>query len=353
MRRLMLVGVLGLLLLGSSTPARALVAIAPGMVNPGLARGPQAEAVVVGRVVAMEDKDIKVQNSTYRIAVVQVADALKGTKEKMVRVGFIPMEQPANPNPKLRPTIGRFGNPQLSVGQDGLFFLAKGPDGKFYTVPQNWAFVPSDAANFKSEVETAKVALKIGANPAAALKSKEAPERLMAATMLIEKYRAPMLKAKLEPIDADESKLIMKALAEADWTSKNYAQTHPWQLFNRLGVTQQDGWTQPRGAIDVITKAAKEWVEKNADTYRIKKNVGGQPIGPGVRPLPINPPIQIQPIQPKLKIQIQPLPAPVPPQALPVQPGQAIPLQPQVLPAVQPRVLPAQPQQAVPVQPRS
>lgn len=279
-------------------PQAATTLIAPAAFNQGPARAAQADAVVVGRVVAMEDKDVKVKDVTYRIAVVQVTETLKGAKEQMVKVGFVPVQNAANPaNPQggigLRPV--RFGSPQLTVGDDGLFMLTKGPDGKFFTVTQFGSFVKSDAANYKTEVETAKVAIKVGGNTTAALKSNDPQERLMGVTILLDKYRAPMLKPKQEPIDAAESKLILKALASSDWTAQPFNPTHPYMLFNRLGVTAKDGWTPPRNVRNVqeITKAAKEWVEKNAETYRIQKNVGGQPIGtPNIRPLP---PIQIQP----------------------------------------------------------
>ncbi len=360
MRRTLFAGLFalsGLTLLASSVPARALVAI-PGPVNPGPARAAQSDAVVVGRVVALEDKDIQIQKVTYRIAVVQVTDALKGTKEQMVKVGFIPVPNPGiNPNPRLRPVPvpfpGRFGGPQFTVGQDGLFFLNKGPEGKFFTAPHYFSFVPGQAGNFKQEVDQAKLAVKIGDNPKAALKAENADERVFAAAILIQKYRERRLDAKLEPIDAAESKLILKALAAANWNAPLGGQMHPYYLFNQLGVTVQDGFKLPPNIRDFKErlKATQEWLDKNADKYVIKKFVGGKPFPqPGIRPLPIEiqPPIRIQPIPGK--IQIQPVP---PPQALPVQPpGQirVLPIRIQPVPLPQPVPVPPQiqPGQVVP-----
>src|SRR5438876_6184694 len=131
MRRAMFTGMLSLAGLGVMvSAARALVIAMP---QPGPVRTAQADAVVVGRVVALEDKDVQVQSITYRIAVVNVTETIKGAKEQMVRVGFVP--PPVAPNPGGVPVpIRRPGfNPQYAVGQDGLFFLSKGPDGKFYT----------------------------------------------------------------------------------------------------------------------------------------------------------------------------------------------------------------------------
>src|SRR5262249_30336762 len=84
----------GLAVFASALPARALVIAMP---QSGPARAAQADAVVVGRVVALEDKDVQVQGAMYRIAVVNVTETIKGGKEQMVKVGFIP--PPANPNP--------------------------------------------------------------------------------------------------------------------------------------------------------------------------------------------------------------------------------------------------------------
>src|SRR5262245_13759981 len=137
MRRLLLLGAFAagaLAVLASGVPARALAIALPVVQGP--ARVAQAEAIVVGRVVALEDKDVKVGEMMYRIAVVQVTEVIKGTKEQMVKVGFVapPVNQP-NPNPvpvPIRP--GRrpgFGGPQYQIGQDGMFFLSKGPEGKF------------------------------------------------------------------------------------------------------------------------------------------------------------------------------------------------------------------------------
>src|SRR5437867_3089580 len=64
MQRLLFAGVfalIGLVVLVSQVPARALVVAAP---PPGPQRVARAQAIVVGRVVALEDKDVEVQKVT-------------------------------------------------------------------------------------------------------------------------------------------------------------------------------------------------------------------------------------------------------------------------------------------------
>src|SRR5262249_42898765 len=147
-------------------------------------------------------------------------------------------------------------------------------------------FVASDSGTFKKDVEDAKLSVKIGNEPVKYLKSDNAEERIFAATMLITTYRNARPGAKLEPIPGEESKLILQALAKANWQMKpgRFDPNHPFNLFTRLGLTDKDGWMPPQGrplTQEDIHKAAREWLDKNADTYRIQKFVGGQAGLPG------------------------------------------------------------------------
>ena len=68
------------------------------------------------------------------------------------------------------------------------------------------------------------------------------------AALLVARYRNLRGgNARLEPIAAEESKLILAALAEADWNrpQTRFDQLHPMNVFNQLGLTQKDGW-QPQ-----------------------------------------------------------------------------------------------------------
>src|SRR5262245_36335608 len=89
-----LAAVLGLVaFLQTVAQARELLVAVP---RPSPTRAAQADAIVVGRVVALEPKDIEVAGpggakTTYRIAVVNVTESVAGAKGvKSVRVGFVP-----------------------------------------------------------------------------------------------------------------------------------------------------------------------------------------------------------------------------------------------------------------------
>jgi hypothetical protein len=279
-----------LLIAGTAVPARALVIAPP---PPGPQKMGQADTVVVGRVMAILDKDVQAapapgaaQTIAYRIAIVRVTDALKGAQGKeTIRVGWPAPPQGAQPNPggPVRPPIGRprFGV-NLEVGADGLFYLTKHHKEDFYTLPMYYSFSSSQNPKFKEEVETARKTIKLLADPIKALKSTDAQERLLAASAMITKYRTPRPgAARTQPIPAEESKLILAALQQADWKQPNrFGETNAMQLFNQLGITQADGWTPPRpqpgrNYQEDFANAAQEWLRRNRDTYRIQGFVSG------------------------------------------------------------------------------
>ncbi|HZZ82220.1 MAG TPA: hypothetical protein VFE62_27225 [Gemmataceae bacterium] len=246
------------------------------MPAPGATRVVGADVVIVGKVEAIEPTDVKVGMATFRIAVVKINDGIKGTKDaKTLRVGFTPIEKP-KPNVFVsgaRPV-------QLNPGQEGLFILKKHDKENFYTLPGVIGFYINSDKNtgFDKEVQSAKLAARLSADPQAGLKAKDADQRLLAASILIDRYRnvgGP--KVKLQPIDAEESKLILQALAEADWQMPyNFASLRPipTQLFQRLGVNAQDGFNVPKGGN--FQKAAQEWVRANAGKYRIQRFVADE-----------------------------------------------------------------------------
>jgi hypothetical protein len=98
----------------------------------------------------------------------------------------------------------------------------------------------------------------------------------MYAALLITQYRTYQRgvhnkERKTEPIDAAQSKLILEALAGADWKkSVSDFQVTPQRLFNQLGATPQDGW-KPQAFNDAkdFETAAKTWLKEHAATFRI------------------------------------------------------------------------------------
>ncbi len=334
-----------------------IVVARPGFGGPsmGASRLTQSDAVLVGRVVAIEPMDVDASpiagqpNAKYRVAVVQVSEAIHGLKKdtQMVRVGFIAQNIPGGinggiqiqPLPAIQPgqpvPFGRrpfIQNVQLDVGQDGIFMLNKHHKENFYLASSYNSFINrQNNPNFDADVKTAKQLAKVMGDPIASLKADTREDRYVAAAVLIAKYRMPNnptgQAVKLMPIDSAESKLILKALAEGDWQIGRFNATipNPFELFNQMGVTQKDGYNpvNARNQQDIST-AMQKWLAENNAKYVIQKlvvdpNAKIGVIQPGFDPQPIplpNPKFRpVPPIKGKvqpLPIKIQPLPAPAP-----------------------------------------
>jgi hypothetical protein len=271
--------VLGLVIAGLAFPAGLVHAlrIAP---PPGPVRIVNSDAVFVGRVDEFEPVDVDAkqfpgakETVKFRIATVKVTEVIRGLKdEKTIRVGFVPF---VAPKPGV-PITGRGRGPELTVGQEGLFMISKHADGKFYLVPDFGYFVSSKDKAFDAEVKTAKKVVKIMADSTSALKSKDEDERLMAASILVSKYRTPkgQFPFKEEPIDAEESKLILGVIASSKWTVARFGDPNPQQLFFQLGITAKDGWMPPKKITspDDMRNAVQAWIRDHGE-YRIKRYV--------------------------------------------------------------------------------
>lgn len=272
--------VLALLAGGIFLPA----SIAPAlMIAPpaGPVRIVNSDAVFVGRVVEIEPIDVDARRFPgakdtvkWRIAVVKVNDAIHGLKtEKTVRVGFIPFVAPKPGQPIVSPG-GR--SPQLAVGQDGLFMISKHADAKFYQAPNYGYFVSVQDKAFNTEVKTAKKVVAIMADTTAAMKSKDADERLMAVSIAVSKYRTqkPPFPNKEELISVEESRLILDVLVKAKWGQFKFGEANPQQLFFQLGIGAKDGFAPPKQirTPDDMRVAVEAWVRTHGD-YQIKRFV--------------------------------------------------------------------------------
>jgi hypothetical protein len=258
-------------------PARADMAAPP----PPQQRAAMAETVVVGKVVSIEEKTVGAKRypgdpdkGEYQIAVVKIDSAILGAKGLThVRVGFIP--QADDPKVKIRrpPPV------QLKKDDEVILFLQPHFEANFHVAPAYYdgVFKRGDGKEFEKTVEDAKRVGKLLSDPQANLTAKDAKDRFETAALLIVRYRrngllTPTMKE--QPIDAKESKLILEALAEADWGKgeTRWDALTPMNTFAALHLTPKDGWTPPQD-LTKVPDAAKKWLKDNADTYRIKKFV--------------------------------------------------------------------------------
>ena len=263
----------GLILFTLILPLRAGTIAADALPLPN--RVATANIVVVGRVTAFEDRNVTVapfpgatNKVEFKIAVVSITDALVAPKgAKTVRLGFVPIPAGVAVSP---PPF------QPAVGQEGCFFLTKHGVGDFHVAPSPLNFIAKGGANFDKDVALIKRCAKILEEPNAALKGKNAEDRFLAAAMLVARYRTRgAADAKTEPTDAEQSKLILQALAAADWTPKtDFTQLSPLMVLGRLPLTEKDGWAPP-SAKDAKAYAAyaQQWLKDHAGSYRIHRFV--------------------------------------------------------------------------------
>jgi hypothetical protein len=239
-----------------SAPAKLMIAM-----KPPAQRAVSAEAVVVGKVTSIEKEPIEASpfigapnKVPYKVAVVQIEKTLFGAKNLThIKVGFIPPPPPpppGGPQPAVRPPIRR-GNvlPELKEGQEWVFFLTKHPDGSFFIMPNMSPPLDVKGEDTKKDLESIQKVLKIVEDPMKALKAEKAEDRGFAASVLASKYRSyPETGGEVDqvPINAEESKLILKALAEADWTKFDRAAPNGMQSFYSLALTDKDGWVPPK-----------------------------------------------------------------------------------------------------------
>jgi hypothetical protein len=292
-----------LTLLGSAVIAKAM-AIRPGNFKvPVQQRVAQADCIVVGKITAIADKTVNAlqypgaqQKGEFKVATLKISKVLTGVKGLTeIKVGYAApikvLPQPGGgpggvrPGGGIRPPIGRpIMQQTLSVGQEGLWFLAKHFDGDFYVV-SGYPMAPVDKKDkdFDKDVKLTQHCLKLLAKPMTGLKAKDQSERLLTTSLLLDRYRTVKqgmkFPYKTKPINKEESKLILKNIAESDWSKPEEKHKISGNaLFYRIGLQPTDGWTQPKFApgqnyVQVLQDAFKEWLKDKGKDYQIQRYV--------------------------------------------------------------------------------
>lgn len=235
-----------------------------------------ADLVVAGKVAMIEDKTVMIppfrgakNEREFKVAHLDVTDPLlapKGTKTINLAFVLIPPMVAISPRPF-----------QATVGQEGCYFLTRltgDVQDAYYFAEGGLSFLAKDSPSYAKDLALVKRCVKILEDPNAALKGKNAEERFLAAAMLVARYSTPKaVGAKREPIDAEQSKEILQALAAADWTPPaDSTQLSPLMVLGRLPLTAQDGWAPPKD-VKALPAYAQQWVRDHVDTYRIQKFV--------------------------------------------------------------------------------
>jgi hypothetical protein len=251
---------------------------------PGL-RVAAASMIVVGKVESIEEKPVSAkpfptstEKAEYQVAVIKISDPILNAKGlTTVRVGFLP---PPMGQIRRRPTVN------FAKDQEVIVFLTPHGEGNFMIAQGYYDVINKQGnQNFDKEVETAKKYVKMLANPKESLKAEKPEARLEAAALFVSAYRTKRfngVEPKTEAVDAEVSKLILTALAEADWKKQVIdMRTNPQVMFSELGVTEKDGFKPPmievqgKPQIDYqkLPEYAKQWCKDNAGKYKIERFV--------------------------------------------------------------------------------
>ncbi len=289
MKHRSIAALVGLLTVGTLSAYALMIALPPAP-----QRLATATAAYVGKVTEVSDKAVKANmfkddTREMKIATVRVSETILGKGMREVKVGFF-LPEMGGIGGRPRPPIGRGFGIQLTKDMEGALLLHKHPTMKDVYVFADFQGFVQKAGNpgFDGELKEMKVTARLLADPMKGLKAKDAAERLKTATLLVSRYRtpAPGAEEKTEAVPAEQSKLILETLADADWAPKGgvrFGELNAQQAFFQLGLTPADGWTQPMDFKEVPA-AAKKWLKDNAGKFKMKRFVrdeGGPSEEPG------------------------------------------------------------------------
>ena len=163
-----------------------------------------------------------------------------------------------------------------------LFFLTKHPNGDFYVMPVMSPPLDVKSEAGKKELEAVKKLTETMADPMKGLKSDKPAVRAETAAIMVMKYRSyPEFAREVEQvaINAEESKLILQALTEGEWTAERPAGPGRGRHAQRVhGVpqsrTDRTGWLDATGRPQGSARPASD---RTSPRSRRKPSATGSP----------------------------------------------------------------------------
>jgi hypothetical protein len=257
----------------------------------------QADVICIGKVADFEPELQTIELTAGEkvaclVASIRIEESLVGADGvTTIRVAQVSRQRGANsPEVIRRVRPGKlYGRPQTSLilGQQACFFLQKVPTADCF-VPVNLD-LPLDKSdpNYANSLGGIRKIAKVIEKPMDCLKSKNTFDRQLAASVLVLRYRAePTIGSGNlvnEPLSAQESKLILAALAEMQWGELPFDQNGVLSLqnaFSQLQVTEKDGWKLPEMKDDddcnlAMGEAVAKWMKGHSAKYQIQRISAG------------------------------------------------------------------------------
>jgi hypothetical protein len=229
--------------------------------------------VIVGKLINYDEKTVHAlpqpgaqAKQEFAMAVLEIGKAIKGA-EGLTHIR-IALDMTQN----------------LPLGKEACFFLNPHFEEAFCVLPRRFGLPDYKENNpvFDKVVQQYELWGRLLKDPLEGLNSENADERFLTAALLVTQHRTfrPGFHAqnrKMEPIDATQSKLILLALANADWSKVILDNTVSAQsLFAQLAPGAQDGWNASVGHDPKSYEVAvKKWLKESADSFRIKTFIQG------------------------------------------------------------------------------
>src|SRR5262245_5676841 len=228
---------------------------APAPTPSPIERAFMAPVVIVGKITKIEKDTVDAprfpgvaNKEPHKVAVVKIETNLAGAAGITdLRIGYIQQKKP-DPKDTHPWRVDRLAiDPK--VGDEILWVLEQNPQPPFHTIPSIAPSIDAESSECKASVEGVKRALAVATEPAKALKAEMAKDRFDAAVTLILRYTSVTAgtgEAEADPIDPDENRIILKALAEGDWKLDPVSEgPNPFIALYRLGLGEAEGWKQP------------------------------------------------------------------------------------------------------------
>lgn len=238
-----------------------------------------ADVVAFGKITAQENKmarvalypDPKVEaRFDLRFFELSITEVIKGElRAKTVRVAIFDHEQ----------------LPKLKIDAEGCFALGKHFEQDFYIVGSGMFFNKA-SKDYEKETALLRRYAKLLNAPEKGLASKDQADRYMTAYLLIHEFgwtQQRKLTQDLveEPIDPKLSKLILKAIVEADWSHPTVRNDtpldipHPNQTIPmlKLDAVSKAKWPTVSPFDDKYEETVLTWLRDNAETARLQRMV--------------------------------------------------------------------------------
>jgi hypothetical protein len=288
-------------------PEPAGPAVGPPPEQPVFRRAVTSSLVVSGTVsVGKETVEATAEygqavKTNYKVATIRVKDVLVGDKPGDTVTVLVPPADPFTP-----PVADGFGRPQpyrrpqvsqvpLIDGQEGVFFLSRHPTAPpHHHMPQGAAPLNPLDTDHKDHLAVVKRVGAMVADPVKSLKAKAAGDRYDAAVALVYRYKFVFGQVPAEEVavPAEESKLLLAAIAEFDWAEfdkpfvpggplRDYTR-QPNDLLTLLGIHQGGDTGFPKvqvnpgqGMFAAYQQTLREWLDGPGGKFVVTKRVPG------------------------------------------------------------------------------